>query len=406
MILLVACAEETETRERPRRERDSGVEAEANTDTGSAAEEPPGTLGALRQDGATSTLDTWPTVNYRGVDAAWNDGAGVFLAAYGNAPIGGVFLSAEGEQVGAGFLLTGEAYDGANWTQNPRVASGDGAFLVSWHAETGGAAAPRVRRVRYDGGPVYDGDAQSLGGGGSQQESPVAVAWSPDAREYLAVWAQNGLYARRVGADGVPIGEAAPVTEAGVWVEMPALAYHPGCECFVATCMQSSGSGARVLLLRFDGPTLLSTVDLTGTIDFAKVTDLELDGARDEIVASWYEVRGGVAGFAAQRFDASGAATTAAATVFAPHSSYDGYDLAYNAVTGTSLAAFHGSVAAAVVGELAVDLSDGEAISLDGGGAVHGFFLPRVVAHPNEPWWMVLGSPDYASVAMARVVRE
>lgn len=412
MILFLACADDSEdaVRPRPRRDRDSAPERDADTATDTDPDpdtEPTGTLGALRQAGTTSAIDAWPTVNYRGVDTAWNTDAGVFLAVYGNAPIGGAFLSAEGAQIGSGFLLTGEAYDGANWTQNPRVASGDDGFLVTWHAEAGATAAPRARLVRFaDGGPAFDGGVQGLADGGAQQESPIAVAWSPDAREYLAVWAANGLYARRLDASGVPLGEPTLLTAAGVWVEMPAVVYHPGCRCFVATCMQESNGGARVLRLRLDATTLLGTIDLTGTVDFAKVTDIELDAARDEVVATWYEVRGGVAGFAAQRFGADGAATSEAVTVFAPHASYDGYDLAYNPVTGTSLAAFHGDVAAPVVAELAVDLTDGDAMSLEGGGATYGFYLPRVVAHPTEPAWLVLGAPDYTSVAMGRVVRE
>jgi hypothetical protein len=302
-----------------------------------------------------------------------------------------------------------DAYDGSNWAQNPRVVADGGGFLASWHGTVGGGPAVQVRRVRYaDGAAVFDGDPVTVSDPGSNQESPAALTWSPDSGEHLVVWAQDGLHARRLGADGAPVGDATLLTDAGVWVEQPAAVYDPGCGCFVVTVMQSRDDGAHVLLLRVGDGTgaLLGTTDLTGAIAFAKVTDVEADAAAHEVVASWYEVRGDVAGFAAQRFDATGAATSTATPVFAPYGSYDGYDLAWSPVTGTSLGVFHTDAAAAGAAELAPTLEGGAAIVLDGGGAQFGFFLPRAVAHPTEPWWLVLGSPDYAGVGVARVLHE
>lgn len=375
-------------------------------DTGGVDPGPSGELGTLAGSKATR-LDTWPTVNYRGVDTAWGESVGVFLAVYGNAPIGGAFLGIGGEQIGAGFLLTDEDYDGSNWTQNPRVVSDDGGWLVSWHAEEYEGPIPTVRHVTFDGsGPGFAGAAVAIGTPGANQESPIALAWDGTTGHHLAVWAQGGLRARVLGADGTPAADAVQLTDPSVWVESPALATIAGCGCAALTWMEAVDDGARVWLARVStstGALVGDPVDLSGVVTFAKVTDVEYDAAADELIPSWYQVAGGLSEFAAARYDPDLNPTAASRTVFSPYGSYDGYDLAWSAVTGTSLAAFHGPDVHDHAAELARDLSDGDAITLDVADATNGVFLPRVVAHPFEPAWFVLGSPDYAGVAIQRV---
>ncbi len=369
-----------------------------------------GLLGTVRPDGPPQTLNTHPTVNYRGVDAAWDDGAGVFLVVYGNAPIGGAFLDGSGAQLGEGFLMTEEEFTGANWTQNPRVLLADGGFLASWHQELESGPVVQVRKVGYSGsGPEFLGSAVSLSGAGSNQESPAALAFSTETLETLVVWAQDGLRGRRLGADGTPLAGEFTLIAPGIWVEFPSLVYHPGGHCFFALWMQTVEEFAHVYLQRVEdgtGAPLGGAIDVTGPIEFAKVTDLTFDAGSGAVLATWYEVRGGVGGFGAQRFAGDGTALDSARTVFAPYATYDGYDLAWSPVTGTSLGAFHSFSASTGIGELAADLGQGPTQELEPGTAVNGNFLPRVVASGDEPLWLVLASPDYASVAVQRVVRE
>lgn len=367
-----------------------------------------GTFGALIH-AEPLLLDTNPTVNYRGVDAAWDVAAGAFLFVYGNAPIGGAWVGADGAQIGGGFLLTGEPYDGANWTQNPRVSPSDGGSLVSWHKELPGGPMVQVRRVRREGdGPGFDGPAVAVSAPGSNQESPAALGYAPSLGEHLVVWAANGLHGRRLAPSGDPIADEVPLSEPGIWVEFPSVVWHPGCGCWFVAFMQEVPPGGHVLLERVgeSGLPLGPATDLTGSLGFAKVTDVALDAATGEVIATWYEVRDGGASFAAQRFGADGTAASEPQTVFAPFGSYDGYDLAYSDVTGTCLGAFHGPDVAAFAAELAPDLSSSPPFSLALGGATFGAFLPRVVAYPDAPAWLVAFSPDYAGVVVQRVSRE
>lgn len=361
-----------------------------------------GRLGTTARDGDTVTLRTNPTANYRGVDTAYDPVHHVFLVVYGNAPIGGAFLDDEGRQIGDGFALT----DADHWTQNPRVAWGGDGFLASWHREAGRAVVPMVRRVNYSPtGPAFGGEATIIGLAGSMQESCVSLAWSEEASEFLAVWSFNGVHARRIGADGTPRGDVLTFTDPSVWTEQPSVVWSAASRAYFVVFMQTTGSLARVALQRLDatGAAVGALRDLTGAIAFAKVTDVAYDAASGAVIASWYQVRDGLRGFAAQRFGGDGEPLGASATVFAPHGSYDGYDLAWSPTTGTSFAAFHGESANDMGAELDDTLRSSTPFAVTASGSRNGDFLPRVVAHPSRPMWLVLSSADYARVVLQRV---
>lgn len=364
-----------------------------------------GRLGTTARDGDTVTLRTNPTVNYRGVDTAYDPVHRVFLVVYGNAPIGGAFLDDEGRQIGDGFALT----DNANWTQNPRVAWGGGGFLASWHREAGRSVVPLVRRVNYSAsGPTFGGEGTVIGPAGSMQESCVSLAWSEEASEFLAVWSFNGVHARRIGPDGTPRGDVVTLTDPAVWTEQPSVVWSAAARSYFVVFMQTVGSLAGVALRRLDatGAPVGALRDLTGPIAFAKVTDVAYDAAAGAVIATWYQVRDGVRGFAAQRFGGDGEPQGPSAVVFAPHGSYDGYDLAWNPATGTSFAAFHGEGADDMGAELDDGLRSSPPFAVTMSGSRNGDFLPRVVAHPTRPLWLVLSSADYARVVLQRVVRR
>lgn len=363
-----------------------------------------GQLGDLVLGGATR-LDAVATVNYRGVDAAWSPAAGLLLVAYGNAPVGGALLDGDGVQVGAGFLVQDQPYDGTNWAQNPRVTPTDAGWLVTWHQYDPPQVV--VRGLRAEGGaPTFRGPGVALSTTPTQQESPAALAWAPELGAALVVWATDGLRGRLVGADGQPLGPELVLLPAGTWREMPAVAWQPGCGCWGVTVM-AAPAAAEVRLLRVgaDGA-VRSDVALAEGLEFAKVTDLALDEGTGELVASWYQVGGGAAGFATARVGVDGAVGPAR-TIFAPYGSYDGWDLAWSPVTGTSLAAFHGAEgAAALTGELARDGAESAPLPLGTAGAESGLYLPRVAAFPERAAWIVVATPDYAAVSVEVVDRR
>jgi hypothetical protein len=364
---------------------------------------PRGRLGEVTRDGDGVRLRTHPTVNYRFVDAAWDLAGRTCLVVYGNGPVGGAFLDEGGAQVGDGFRLTDLPHPGGPWSQLPRVAAGRASFVVTWHVEVERSAAVQARRVLAGG--VFGGPAVTVSEPGSQQESPAAIAYAPEVDEFLVVWAQQGLKGRRLDGEGAPRGGVVALSPPGAWVEQPAVAWHAGARTFFVTYMTEMG-GTRVNLQRVaagTGAPVGAALSLSGDVEFAKVTDAAYDARAGEVVATWFAVRGGARSFEAQRVRGDGEPAGARATVFAPHQSYDGYDLAWSPVTGTSFATFHGAGAEAAGAELDADNRSGAPFEVTAAMPRNGVFLPRVVAHPSRPWWIVLGSPDYSHVVAQRV---
>jgi hypothetical protein len=195
------------------------------------------------------------------------------------------------------------------------------------------------------------------------------------------------------------------VSTPGLWGEQPSVAFQPSASCFYVLWAQADAA-ARVGLARIAdgaGTLLAPPQDLTGDIGGAKVNALAYDDGAKQMIATWYAVTSAVTGFFAQRIAVDGTPLGKPQNIFAPYASYDGWDLAYSPVSGTSLAAFHGSTADDFGGELDRALHTGPVSAVLAAGAKSGTFLPRVAAHPSKPFWIVVAEPDYASVAAQRI---
>jgi hypothetical protein len=365
-----------------------------------------GKLGKWTLTGPSTTLRTNPTANYRSVDGAYDATNHVFLIVYGNAPIGGAFLDDDGKQIGDGFRITDAPYDGSNWSQLPRVAFADGGFVVTWHQSRGTDVVTEARRLHFDGtGATFDGPSTDVATG-ANQESPAALAFSPTSHELLVTWANAaGVHAHRIGADTSLKGTALDISPAGLWGEQPSVVFAPTASCFFVVWAQAD-TAARVGMARiFDGTgaPIGTTRDLTGDIKFSKVTDVAYDDGVGEIIASWYAATSAATGFFAQRIAADGTPKNTPIQIFTPYGSYDGYDLTYSPVSGTSLTAFHASSVDDMGGEIDRALVTGPVTAVTATGAKSGTFLPRIVAHPTKPFWLVVASPDYSSVALQRI---
>ena len=368
-----------------------------------------GKLGKWTLSGPTAALRTNPTVNFRGVDAAYDPTTHTFLVVYGNAPIGGAFIDDDGKQIGDGFRITDAAYDGSNWSQLPRVAAADGGFVVTWHQSRGTDVVTEARRLHFDGtGPAFDGPSTDVATG-ANQESPAALAFSPASHELLVTWANAaGAHAHRIGADTSLKGGAFDVSTPGQWGEQPSVVFAPSASAFFVLWAQADTT-ARVGMARIadgTGAIIAAPADLTGDVSFSKVTDLAFDpgeGGPGEVIASWYAATSAATGFFALRLAADGTPKGTPTQIFAPYGSYDGYDLTYSPVSGTSLTAFHASSLDDMGGELDRALATGPVSAVTATGAKSGTFLPRIVAHPTKPFWLVAASPDYAGVSVQRI---
>ncbi|MBL8681985.1 MAG: hypothetical protein JNK05_22650 [Myxococcales bacterium] len=373
---------------------------------------PSGRLGTIERDGPSVTLRAHPAVNYRGIDGAFDPARRVFLVVYGNAPIGGAWLDEGGAQLGEGFRITDEPHRDGDWSQLPRVALGRRGWVAAWHGQSGRLAIVRARRViapsTQGAAPDFGGPSVDVSEPGSAQESAPSIAYAPDTDSFLVVWPRDGLEARLLDGEGNPRGSTIRLSEPGVFVEQPAVVFHARARAFFVTFMQVVGADAHVRLARLSsaGEVLGAHRSLSGPLEFAKVTDAEYDPYAAEVIASYHAVRGGVRSFAAHRLAMDGSDRAPSRTVFAPHQSYDGYDLAFNTATGTSFGAFHGPTADPWGAELDRDNANGAPFEVSMAGARSGVFIPRVLAHPSRAMWLVLGAADYQRIIVQRVRRS
>jgi len=104
-------------------------------------------------------------------------------------------------------------------------------YLVVWGGYDSGSADRDLQgqRVAADGALV--GGLIAIAGGVGDQERP-AVTYNPDAGEYLVLWTDYGadpdgdVYARRVAANGTPLGDSFAVGATEALQDRPDVAYN------------------------------------------------------------------------------------------------------------------------------------------------------------------------------------
>ncbi len=171
---------------------------------------------------------------------------------------------------GSGWALLGQevAITTEGWDETaPAIACNSQAdeFLVVWQAgEPGNADEPDIyaRRVSASGVPLGEPIAISTAPG--PQVAP-AVAYNPNANEYLVVWsdARNGygarqdIYARRLTGDGSLVGPELRITNRDGNEKRPRVAYNPLDDLYVVVWEDTGGAaqdtGVLAQRLRGDG---------------------------------------------------------------------------------------------------------------------------------------------------------
>jgi hypothetical protein len=121
--------------------------------------------------------------------------------------------------------------------EGPDVAYGPGRYLAVWQDDRNTHRSSTDvfgRRVSARGRVLRD-DFSVCGPCSDNFDGQVAVAWNPDAREYLVVWTafvfgtgtDYDIYARRVAATGRPRGGVLAITRAREDQVHPTVAYSP-----------------------------------------------------------------------------------------------------------------------------------------------------------------------------------
>jgi hypothetical protein len=358
-----------------------------------------GIIGNTYPAGNSVQLSTAQVGNYRGFGGAFDRANRVFVIVYGNGPVGGLFLNDDGNQIGSGFTLPTVNV----WSQLPRVAcSNSGSCLAVWHDSRGGQPQVYGRVLRYSAGGIAQMGADFLIGGWlTMQEGPPGIAFSPEAGEYLVSWNQQKTYAQRVSAEGQLNGGLLTITDENIWTEQSAVAYSPVNRSFGIVTMKSRPDERGQIVFRSvqagTGALLTGQILLDDNMGVAKITDIEWDTGAQKFYAGWW---GGVGG---GLVDSNG--NFAAGNIILGNS-YDGYDFAYNEYTQTIFGIYHGPSAEDWGNEGDRHFQAGNSYEVTNVGAVNGAYVPKVVAHPFKPFWIVITTRDYNALFMQKVVRE
>lgn len=302
----------------------------------------------------------------------------------------------------------------------PRVAySRDlGGFLVTWLDSRGDPLERtnvRGRFVKYDGGNVLmtSGDfALASANGGSGAETSAAVAYSTQSREFLVVWKQyegglNNVYGQRLGIDGTRLGAEFPLTFDVHWQDDPAVDYDPGSNSFFVVWQHYTEP-------RGPGGVQGRRVDAgTGTLHAAVTLFTGLDGYTPDVTFHPGQNRHLVSYFSGgvhygMFVDASGTVIRGAQPLVSGSPSYNAWDVAYNAKSGTFLAVRHG----AGTEDMGVEV-DGNGVptghlQVTSNGATDGNYNPRVAGRSSSSEWMVavqssMQRQPFSSLAAQRV---
>ena len=366
-------------------------------------------------------------------DVAYDPANDVYLAISGQGTIFGRFVRGDGTILGADRFRIPET--GA-WTQTPSVAySPDlGGFLVAWLDNRVDPNFTQVwgRLVRYDAasqGPTYASADFLIAApiGGSFSESPPALAYSTVSREFLVGWRQNGdqingpkwdIRARRLSVlGGVPtlLGEEINVTYDNHWQEDPQVAYDPLTDGFFLAWQNWIGPDPGVNGLwarRVDAGTgaLGEVRILAESAGRISMPDVNYNSATGQFLVTWYSGLPSPVSYG-QLVNGNGTFTPAPTAIAINYSgAYDSLSVAYNAVSNTFFAVFHGRAPNTLpqedvgteAGPTGVPLEpfDFEVTST---GNLVGNYNPRITAHTSRKEWMMVTSTGFAQLSGQRI---
>lgn len=389
--------------------------------------------------GGTFSIGGSPT-GARRPDVAYDSRSDVYLVIAQN-EIYGRFVSADGVPLGPGLFKIGQTLA---HTQSSRVAySADlgtaGGFLVTWlDTRTNGPQGTtevwgRMLTYTSAGVPAFltDDFRISAATRGVHPEMAPAVAYSTTSKEFLVSWVQGGpisgplneIRAQRVALNGALLGcavtggfpppcEALPapltneiaITYDNHWSGEPAIGYNAATNEFLVVHRHyNEPSGpAEVRGRRVQAGTgVVFDIVQFYVGGFASVPDVSVD-TNGQWLVSWYAAAGnGV--YYGQFLGSNGAKVGGPFPMVVNYPAYDGFDISYNANSGTYLAVFHGRA----------DFEDwAQQIQPTGtpevefmatfSGTRVGSFNPRITSHATRKEWMMV-TADFAQVLAQRL---
>jgi hypothetical protein len=323
----------------------------------------------------------------------------VYLVVTGSSAISATFVSGDGQILGSPVSL---AQTNA-WAQGPRVALGGGKFLVAWHDNRTDPGLPELhgRIVGWSGtGPELGANDFLISPPPTRAEAPPGIAWSDTSQLFLVVWQHTpttDLRARRVDPNGLLVGEEIALTNDLDWHSDPAVAWNPTNDEFLVVWAHA-GASAEIRARRIsaaDGSLLGQETELgSGT----HIPAVAYEPGQNVFLAAWWAGTSMAVGVSA-----AGEPDGAPFNLAPGYGAYDGLAFARHSALGTSAAVFHGpsdeNFAAAFT---AAGQQSGVIEATDSPDGI-GNFNPRIAENPLRNEWMLVTSRAFATLSAQRL---
>lgn len=378
----------------------------------------PSSAQASREGPTFGASGAWPGFAVRRPDVAYDPVNDVYLVVSGPMTHGR-FLTADGVPLGGDFYVSAS---GA-YNQTPRVAysSGLGGFLVTWLDLRSNPNFAQVwgRLVKFGAGgaPVFPAGDFLIGAPvpGVDGERGAAVAYSTLSQRFLVVFHQyggggvpaNDIRGQLVADNGSLVGGVINVTFDNHFQGEVGVSYSPASNQFLVGYRHfyepSGPATIQVRTVNADTGALGTPVDLTAAVN-TNVPEIAYNTSTNQFFVGWWQANSYYGRFVAP----DGSVIGNAFPFVVNYGGYDSLGIAYNGVSGTFFAVFHGrapsgfpqeDTGAQVSGTGTPDVE----FDVTQTGNQLGNFNPRIAAHASRKEWTMVTSTGFAVVSGQRI---
>lgn len=348
----------------------------------------------------------------RGNGIAFDSKNRVYLTVGTYGVLRGQFVTENGAPVGGTFNIpaAGDYTHFPSVSYSPEADGGAGAFLVVWHASdlAGQQTSVHARMVSYTRGGPYGGDLQ-IGTDQTWYEAPVNAAYSKVTQTFVVVWGNQAANVSAVilSKDGAPVSGVKPIAATGDGERWPGVACHEtAAECLVSYSGWTNSSAFVRSVMVNPGTADINTATVAEHHRTSGIwqTDAAFNASTGQYVIGWYQEPGN-GSYGIRVAAGTGSPIGSVVTYSTRFASKDAVDMAYNAVSGTTLLVSH---------DLVSTNNDG-GVEIAGSGApnststvlvvptTQGNFHPSVAPHATRAEWMAVTSHRFLALFAERI---
>jgi hypothetical protein len=384
----------------------------------------PSQAQASREGPTFAASGAWPGFALRRPDIAFDPVNNVFLVISGPATHGR-FVSADGVPLGVDFPISASTA----YNQTPRVAYGDGKFLVTWldvrSDPNGGNAWVYGRLVSFgaNGAPTFAGADFLIGAAvpGVHGERGAAVAYSTTSKRFLVAYHQyggggqpgNDIRGQLVSDTGQLVGGPINISFDNHFQGEVGVGYSPASDLFLVAYRHFyEPAGPATIQTRTVNAVsgalgTAADIEAASNVDAPEVT---YDSKAGKFWVSWWRglppPNGGL--YLGRSIHPDGTPAGGATPMIVNYGGYDSLGIAYSTLADTYFLVIHGRAPATfpqedVGAEITSAGVPGVEFDVTATGNTLGNFNPRIAASTTRNEWMMVTSTGFAVASAQRI---